>query len=83
MFTIVNCFHGTPIELCGAPQHGGTSGTLVITDFTHTVSEVPCVVEQRALVLFYEGRSAVTTVANFWELSLKVNISYSWIDLRF
>ena len=28
MFTIVNCFHGTPIELCGAPQHGGTSGTL-------------------------------------------------------
>ena len=52
----------------------------VITDFTHTVSEVPCVVEQRALVLFYEGRSAVTTVANFWELSLKVNISYSWLD---
>ena len=28
MFTIVNCFHGTPIELCGAPQHGGTSGAL-------------------------------------------------------
>ena len=36
-----------------------------------------------ALVLFYEGLSAVTTVAYFWELSLKVNISYIWIDLRF
>ena len=30
MFTIVNCFHGTPIELCGVPQHGGTFGALSI-----------------------------------------------------
>ena len=32
----------------------------VITDYTHTVSVVPCVVEQSDLVMFYEGRSAIT-----------------------
>ena len=54
----------------------------VNTDFTHTVSGVPCVVEQSALVMFYEGRSAVTTVANLWDISLKTNIFSSWIDLH-
>ena len=36
----------------------------VSTDYTHTVSVVPCVVEQSDLVMFYEGRSAVT--ADCW-----------------
>ena len=46
------------------------------------MSGVPCVVEQSALVMFYEGRSAVTTVANLWDISLITNISSSWIDLH-
>ena len=51
----------------------------VITDFTHIVSGVPCIVEQRAVVMFYEGRSAVTAVAkNYIPI-----LSLSWIDLRF
>ena len=54
----------------------------VNTDSTHEVSGVPCVVEQSALVMFYEGRSAVTTVANLWDISLKTNIFSSWIDLH-
>ena len=86
---IISCFgKGMPITMpfhISMPFHALRNPNMIwqSIDFTHTVSEVPCVVEQRALVLFYEGRSAVTTVANFWELSLKVNISYSWIDLRF
>ena len=54
----------------------------VNTDSTHEVSGVPCVVEQSALVMFYEGRSAVTTVANLWDISLKTNNFSSWIDLH-
>ena len=68
----------------------------VITDYTHTVSVVPCVVEQSDLVMFYEGRSAITAdcqlMGNFplkpiflqldWFITILINqcINNSWVN---